>query len=191
MRKQRHPVPCWSYPETSPCTLLVLPEDDLLPKGEPCKLQSHRTLLDWPKLVSSGLSTVFPQVVTSGLRAVFHRGVTSGLKAVFHLTQGGSWNREKGNGPYKKPRIAALCTRNGRRGHQPFCTHFPTKGKTHPAREGQGQAERRGSGWEDPGTREPTAGETRRFTAIGQRVRRKNPKNPGHRAKVGLPRCRP
>jgi hypothetical protein len=97
MRRRRHLVPCWSYPETTRRTLLVLPEDDLLPKGIPCKLQSRRTLLDRPKPVSSGLSAVFQQVVTSGLSAVFHRGVTSGLKAVFHPTQGGSRNREKGN----------------------------------------------------------------------------------------------
>ena len=71
MHKRRHPVPCWSYPETTPRTLLVLPEDDLLPKGEPCRLQSRRTLLDWPKPVSSGLSAVFHQVVTSGLKAIF------------------------------------------------------------------------------------------------------------------------
>jgi hypothetical protein len=73
----------------TPRTLLVLPEDDLLSKGIPCKLQSRRTLLDRPKLVSSGLSAVFRQVVTLGLRAAFHRGVTSGLKVVFHPTQEG------------------------------------------------------------------------------------------------------
>src|SRR5580693_5398252 len=127
MHRRRHPVPCWSYPEMTPRTLLVLPEDDLLPKGEPCRLQSRHTLLDRPKPVSSGLSAVFHQVVTSGLRAIFHWGVTSGLKAVFHPTQGGSRNREKGNGPYKKPRITTLCTRNRRRGRRPFCTHFPAK----------------------------------------------------------------
>jgi hypothetical protein len=27
MRGRRHPVPCWSYPEMTPRTLLVLPED--------------------------------------------------------------------------------------------------------------------------------------------------------------------
>jgi hypothetical protein len=146
VRKRRHPVPCWSYPETTRRTLLVLPEDDLLPKGVPCKLQSRRTLLDRPKPVSSGLSAVFQQEVTSGLSAVFHRGVTSGLKAVFRLTHGGSRNQEKGNGPYKKPRITTLCTRNGRRGHRPFCTHFPRRGRRTPPRGGQGQAERKGGG---------------------------------------------
>ena len=185
MRKRCHPVPCWSYLETTLHTLLVLPEDDLLPNGIPCRLQSRCTLLDRPKPVSSGLNAVFRQVVTSGLRAVFHQGVTSGLKAIFHPTQGGNRNREKGNEPYKKPRIAALCTRNRRRGHRPFCTHFPTKGKTHPAREGQGQAERRGSGREktrDP--RIPPLAKWDNLLPLG-RGERHNPRNQGTRQQRG------
>jgi hypothetical protein len=67
---------------------------------------------------------------------------------------------------------------------------LPHEGEDAPNPGGKGQAERKGGGREDPGPGDPTAGETRRFTAIGQRVRQ-NPKNPGHGAKVGLPHCRP
>jgi hypothetical protein len=184
MRKRCHPVPCWSYLETTLRTLLVLPEDDLLPNGIPCRLQSRCTLLDRPKPVSSGLNAVFRQVVTSGLRAVFHQGVTSGLKAIFHPTQGGGWNQEKGTGPYKKPGIATKCTRNGRRAIDRSAHTSPWRGRRTQSR-GKGQAEWKGGGREDPGPRNPTAGETRQFTAIGQRVRRK-PKEPRARGKGGV-----
>jgi hypothetical protein len=97
---------------------------------------------------------------------------------------------EKRDQTLQKPRITTLCTRNGRQGHRPFCTHFPGKGKTHPIQGERGKPSGRGVAEKtlDPGI-QPLA-KTRRFTAVGQRVRR-NPKNPGHGAKVGLPRCRP
>jgi hypothetical protein len=160
MRGRRHPIPCWSYPEMTPRTLLVLPKDDLLPKGVPCKLQSRRTLVDQPKPISSGLSAIFRQVVTSGLSAVFHRGVTSGLKAVFHPMQEGQPEPGKRDQTLQK-------TQNSDPVHQEWEARPSTVLHTLP-REGWGRrtppgrdrGKPSGGGW--PRRPEsPTAGETR------------------------------
>jgi hypothetical protein len=96
LHRRCHPVPCWSYLETTNMAMA---------------LSSHHTLLDWPKPVSSGL------------RAIFCPGGYLRPKGHFPTLckRGGIARIGKKINKSEKTRDNYLCTRNGRRLERADC----------------------------------------------------------------------
>jgi hypothetical protein len=159
-----------------PYTLLVLPED-----GE----HTLRFAL-----------TLYPAgPAETGILRPKHRFPTGGYlrpTGCFPtMCMGGrqTWGKRECTKPCKNPGNSPCIPGTGGEAYNHSVRTSPRRGRCTQSR-GKGASRAEGGGREDPEPGDPTTGETRRFTAVRQRVRR-NPKNTGHRAKVRLPHCRP